>query len=473
MVAITWADGTAQRTIEAQVRVRREGQWSPWHRLAYEPTEGPAPTEESVVRDGTAPLWVGASDGVRARLLGGEGSTPRDIKVVMIDPGVSPYDQALAANNQRYADSEHLAATGRSGGAKRQFIPMPRVVTRKQWGADPALLDWCSPPRYGTTAKAVFVHHTAGSNSYSEADAPAIVRSVLAYHTQAQGWCDIGYNYLVDRFGNVYEGRRGGMRRPVRGAHSGDYNVNSVGVSLMGKFSTEPTTRAMRHALIRLTAWRLGSSYHRAHRRVQIYGQGFATISGHRDAMSTDCPGSYAYNWLPRLRNRVAARMGDFRTPIYHKWASLRAEGTDLGPAFVGEQWQGPGRFTIFARGRVYWSRPTGAHELHGPIQYRFRRYGGVTSPLGFPVTDVGSSDVAGVLRAGFVGGRIYYSSQTGARPILGVILDRYIKTGGPGGRLGLPTSAAYQTNQGRRQNFQSGTIAWIAAEQRTVVTYF
>jgi hypothetical protein len=471
MVAITWAHDTAQRDLEGQVRVRRGGQWSPWQSLAFEPTEGPAATEESSVRDGTAPLWVGASDGVRARLISSAGATPRDVKVVMIDPGVSAYDQALAGNNQRYASGEQRDAGQARGGARR-FIPMPRIVTRKQWGADPALLDNCSPPRYGTTAKAVFVHHTAGSNSYSEADAPAIVRSVLAYHTQAQGWCDIGYNFLVDRFGNVYEGRRGGMRRPVRGAHSGDYNVNSVGVSLMGKFSAQPTTRPMRHALVRLAAWRLGSSYHRAHRRVQIYGRGFATISGHRDAMSTDCPGGYVYNWLPRLRNRVADRMGDFRTPIYHKWAALRADGRDLGEAYVGEQWQGPGRFTVFQHGRVYWNRRTGAHELHGPIAYRFKRYGGVTSPLGFPVTDVGKSDVAGVERAGFVGGRIYWSDRTGARPILGVILDRYIKTGGPGGRLGLPTSPAYQTKQGRRQNFEHGTIAWISAKKRTVVTF-
>jgi uncharacterized protein with LGFP repeats len=97
------------------------------------------------------------------------------------------------------------------------------VISRREWGADPRLGDECFEPVYGSSVRAVVLHHTVNSNDYSRSDAPAIVRSILAYHTQGQGWCDIGYNFLVDRFGRIYQGRRGGVRLPVRGAHAGDY----------------------------------------------------------------------------------------------------------------------------------------------------------------------------------------------------------------------------------------------------------
>src|SRR5262249_58362955 len=101
------------------------------------------------------------------------------------------------------------------------------------------------------------VHHTAGSNSYTRTQAAAIVRGIELYHVKGNGWNDIGYNFLVDRFGTIYEGRGGGVERNVIGAHSLGFNTGTVGVALIGNFQYTTPPKAMRDALVKLLAWRL------------------------------------------------------------------------------------------------------------------------------------------------------------------------------------------------------------------------
>ena len=466
LVAVTWMHASAPADMTVEVKVRRGGDWSSWQHLEFDPSEAPGSGEDSLVRDGTAPLWVGGADGIQARALSPSGLRPEGLRVVAIDPGSSPSDRAATSGTTTAASSG--AASAAAGG----LAPMPSIVSRRQWGADPSLGDACWPPRYGSTVKAVFVHHTVGSNSYSRADGPAVVRGIHAYHTQAMHWCDIGYNFLVDRYGTIYQGRRGGIQKPVRGSHAGEYNVTSIGVSLMGDFSSQPTTKAMRAGLVKLVAWRLAAYYRSAHSSGIVNGQRFARISGHRDAMATACPGQTVYDWLPALRNRVERRMGDARTPIHDKWRSLLQDGARLGAVFIGERPHADGRVTTFGRGRIYWSKSTGAHALTGAILERFRRLGGTASRLGFPDSDVRAAGRPGSERARFEGGSIYWSPRTGARPVVGAILARFLRTGGAGGRLGLPTSSEYVVRDGRRQNFRHGTITWLAASGRTYVTY-
>ncbi|HLL08898.1 MAG TPA: N-acetylmuramoyl-L-alanine amidase [Nocardioidaceae bacterium] len=464
LVAMTWAHASAPAAMTFEVKVRHGADWSSWQQLEFDSSEGPGVGEDGSLRDGTALLWVGDANGVQARALSRDGSTPKSLRVVVIDPGSSPVDQVAADDAAADTALTYSAAAG-------ALPAMPSIVSRRQWGADGSIVDGCWQ-QYGSTVKAVFVHHTVGSNSYSRADGPAIVRGIQAYHTQARGWCDIGYNFLVDRYGTVYQGRRGGILKPVHGAHAGDYNSNSVGISLMGDFSTQPTTKAMRHGLVQLVAWRLGAYYRSAHSWATLNDQRFARISGHRDAMATACPGQTVYDWIPALRDRVARQIGDVRTPIHAKWRSLREQGARLGSVFVGERAVGDGRVTTFGRGRIYWSSSTGAHVLTGAILQRFQRLGGVASRLGFPDSDVRDASVVGSRRARFDGGAIYWSPRTGARPLFGAILARYLRTGGAGGGLGLPTSSEYVVSDGRRQNFQHGTITWIASSGRTYVTY-
>ena len=192
---------------------------------------------------------------------------------------------------------------------------MPPIVTRAQWHADEDIVR--AAPRYARTLKLAIVHHTAGTNTYSPAQAAAIVRGIEAYHVLGNGWNDIGYNFLIDRYGTIYEGRGGGIARNVIGAHAEGFNTGTVGVALIGNFTHAAPTKPMLDALVKLLAWRLdvahvdplskvvytsGGNYKfRAGRTVTL-----RAISGHRDTGPTECPGNVAYRLLPAIARRVA-----------------------------------------------------------------------------------------------------------------------------------------------------------------------
>jgi uncharacterized protein with LGFP repeats len=474
LVAVTWDHGSAARGTRIEVRTGRSGRWTAWQHLDAVPSEGPAAREDSSVRDGTEPLWVDQADGVDVRVIvPAAAKAPAGLEVAAIDPGVSSTDQAIATDPQSLAAGEVPARSpaARAAGHGAKITPKPRIISREEWGADPSLGDACWAPKFGRSIKMVFIHHTAGSNTYRESDSAAIVRSIYAYHTSARGWCDIGYNFLVDKYGNVFEGRRGGERRPVRGAHSGDYNVNTAGISLMGNFEDAAPTAAMKNSLVRLVAWRLATSYVPAEGTTGIAGKRFNRISGHRDAMQTACPGQVVYDWLPRLRARVAAKMGNYDTPIYKEWQSEGGLGGTLRAPFIGERWVTGGRLTVFDRGRIYWSKRFGAHELHGALLDKYRRLGGIRSRLGYPRSDVVATRKPGGAVAAFDSGRII-SSGRGSHQIYGLILVRYHKEHGIRGKLGFPVADPHRVTGGLAQRFQKGTITWDTSAGTTTVEY-
>ena len=117
----------------------------------------------------------------------------------------------------------------------------PKVVSRSKWGADESIR--CSSPDYDEFVSGATVHHTAGNNAYTKAEAPGIVRAIYTYHASTLHWCDVGYNALVDKFGTIYEGRAGGLDKPVEGAHAGGFNMNTVGIAMMGNYDKVAPTR--------------------------------------------------------------------------------------------------------------------------------------------------------------------------------------------------------------------------------------
>ena len=174
----------------------------------------------------------------------------------------------------------------------------PVIVTRAEWGADESLRS--GSPSYAPV-KVAFVHHTASGNVYAQADAPGIVRAIYAYHTKTLHWSDIGYNFLIDRYGTIYEGRYGGIARGVIGAQVGGFNTGSTGVSVLGTFIDEAPPAETVAALERLLAWKLavhgldpagtstltcGADGQVRERRAVT----FPVIAGHRQANSTECP---------------------------------------------------------------------------------------------------------------------------------------------------------------------------------------
>ena len=198
-------------------------------------------------------------------------------------------------------------------------IGQPRIIGRAEWGASaPA----CSGG-YGSATLAASIHHTASSNSYSAGDVPGILRGFLAYHMTPEaaggrGWCDIGYNFLVDKFGNIYEGRAGGIDMPVLGVHTAGFNSRVIGVSAIGNYQEAVPTVAMAEAISQVIAWKFAQHGILANSAVTLVSGGgaskfpegtavsFNTIFGHRDAQLTSCPGQYLYNIFGDIRNRVA-----------------------------------------------------------------------------------------------------------------------------------------------------------------------
>ena len=192
----------------------------------------------------------------------------------------------------------------------------PALVARSAWHADEEIVR--ARPVIASHLRLAIVHHTAGSNDYTRAQSAAIVRGIELYHVLGNGWNDIGYNFLVDRFGTVYEGRGGGIDQNVVGAHAQGFNVGTIGVALIGNFQSAAPTTAQSDALVRLLAWRLDVAHVDPGSRV-LYTSGgnfkfragrlvtLRAISGHRDTGPTECPGARAYALLPELTRRVAA----------------------------------------------------------------------------------------------------------------------------------------------------------------------
>src|SRR5262249_24801166 len=131
----------------------------------------------------------------------------------------------------------------------------PPIVSRAMWGADESIVR--NKPRIAPAVHFPVVHHTAGTNAYTPAQSAAIVRGIEVYHVKGNGWDDIGYNFLVDRFGQVFEGRAGGITKNVVGAHAQGFNRGSVGVSVIGSYSRRAPSAVAQQALVSLLAWRL------------------------------------------------------------------------------------------------------------------------------------------------------------------------------------------------------------------------
>lgn len=234
-------------------------------------------------------MWTGASDAFQVRRTG-------DVRGLRAYPVLSRV-RAAAVRGLSQAGS-------------------PAIVSRRGWFANEEIVR--AAPRYATSLKLAVVHHTASTNTYSRAQAAAIVRGIELYHVKVNGWNDIGYNFLVDRFGTIYEGRAGGIDRNVIGAHSAGFNSGTVGVALVGSFQHTPLPQAMRQALVRLLAWRLDVA-HVDPRSTVVYTSGgnfkfragrlvtLRAISGHRDTGPTECPGSRVYALLPAVAGQVAS----------------------------------------------------------------------------------------------------------------------------------------------------------------------
>ncbi|AIT62014.1 N-acetylmuramoyl-L-alanine amidase [Corynebacterium doosanense] len=233
-----------------------------------------------------------------------------NIEAVLIDPSL---DAGLNEGNIE------LAATTDG---------MPKVISRAGWGANQRL----SNTYYNAPVKAVTIHHTAGSNNYSEAESAALVRGIQTYHGSTLGWGDVGYNAMVDKYGNIYEGRAGGLDKAVQGAHVGGFNSNTWGISVLGNYETAQPADASVRAVGQLAGWKaavsgfnptgttyLASDFNYNGNKYGV-GQGtnFPTINAHRDFQYNSCPGGNLYAKMSSIRSIASERYNSIKngTPI-------------------------------------------------------------------------------------------------------------------------------------------------------------
>ncbi len=360
LLGVVWDDAGAALHGRVQVRTRaaRTGTWTGWQDVQTHNDDAPdldaAERHDSDVRGSTAPLWVGDSDAVQLRITPqtrnrAPVAVPRGLRLELVDPGSAPPARrsmqgpptplgpdataASAANAglapvgateipalDRAASQADIAAAGGGRPAGPTYVgPRPRIVTRAGWGANEKLRE--KSFLYTHAVRAAFVHHSGSGNNYTCAQAPKLIRAMYRFHVKSNHWRDIGYNFLIDKCGTVYEGRAGGVAKPVMGAHTLGFNNDSTGIAVLGTYTdTEPPKPAV-DAVAHLTAWKLGLSHADPRATTQMVSTGgnrypkgtkvpLHVISGHRDGFTTDCPGNHLYNKLAATRLAAAQLQG-------------------------------------------------------------------------------------------------------------------------------------------------------------------
>ena len=307
---------------EPEVRIRtldRDGQWSAWVDVELmDPYDGPDPeSAEAGQSDGddgwwSDAIWAGESTHVQLEIAGAD---PDSIDVTFTDTaGLSETaTQRLTRWFRSLQPAQQAEASTVPAGA-------PDIKTRADWGANE---NWRSGTPTEREVKHGVLHHTATKNDYTREEAPQQIRNMYHWHTVGNnGWNDLGYNFVIDRFGTIWEGRYGGVEKGIQGAHAGGWNSGSFGVALMGNFnSATPQVEAL-ESIADLFAWKyaIHGLDPDPDARVWQNNASIRTLEGHRnvrsqyiewstsDSFRTDCPGERLHWQTSTLRNSIAER---------------------------------------------------------------------------------------------------------------------------------------------------------------------
>ena len=339
------------------------GEWTDWTAVEYVdrfdgPDEGSAEAGGADAPDWVSePIWVGEATHLQIDVVG---ATLEDVEANVVDT------MGLSETVFRRA-ARHVGSLGTP--PAEASVSQPTIVDRRGWGADES---WRKGSPSYREPEAAVLHHTATSNSYTSAQAAGQVRNMYHWHTQGNGWNDLGYNFVVDRFGTIYEGRAGGITQGVIGAHAGGWNTGTVGVAIMGNHNTAAVSSAAFNAAAEVLAWKFGlhGIDPNPASRVTMNGYDIRRLESHRnvrgsyrsDVGGTDCPGSWLYPRMNELRDLVNAK-------------SATNAGPTVAPGSwvpIAGDWNGDGRTTAgwFREGtwRLRNSNSTGTES----VRFRF-----------------------------------------------------------------------------------------------------
>lgn len=359
MFAVTWE---GKRDVHSFVRSKQEdGSWSEWFDMdAMNYGDGKNGTELIYVGDtndvqvsmANVDLVTGSNLDDDAELLEKAAGAADANRAAPLPYNVGDIAPVADENNTDRTTVSDLDAVFMDGNAQEgQAIEptattdgMPKVVSRSGWGADESKR--CQQPTYDDGIKAMTLHHTAGSNNYTPAQAAAQVRAAYEYHAQNLGWCDIGYNVLVDKFGTIYEGRYGGLDKAVQGAHVGGFNSHNWGISMIGNYEIAEPSQKMLNSVAEIAGWKAAISGIDTTGTATLTSGGFggskyaagtqATVpafSGHNDFHYTQCPGSHTVQHWKEIRDNTKQKYNAVKAG-----GSAAAMNWDKKPSISGDQ---------------------------------------------------------------------------------------------------------------------------------------
>ncbi|MDT9591894.1 N-acetylmuramoyl-L-alanine amidase [Nocardioides zeae] len=290
-----------------RLRARTAEGWGPWSVLGavgdgpdLDSAEGASARSATAGRTASDLSWTGLSDQVEVE-VGASGA--REAQLVLLDPG--------------FLSADRSALTAAPDSTTRNVVNPPHWYTRRWWGADES---WRDPegPTYNSELLQAHVHHTVNTNYYAKGDVPGILRGIYRYHTHSLGWSDVGYNWFVDRFGRIFNGRAGSAAGKVRGAHTLGFNHNSTGIAAVGNFQNVIPPTVLLNGIASIAAWKLSHGVGRATGTVTVTSWGsdryrdgwrgnLPVVDGHRDTNQTACPGGHLYARLGYIRQKAQA----------------------------------------------------------------------------------------------------------------------------------------------------------------------
>jgi len=317
--------------VETEIRTRRAGgPWSEW-----------VDAGEGHGTQGSDPVWAGGADFFQVRTS----RRPRGLRAHFVNvTGTATRAKRVATTLRRGLTTAVASALGTQPALAQYGNGRPAIVPRSAWGADRGCPPK-EPPAYGEVRFGA-VHHTVSTNAYGPDESAGVVLAICRFHRNGNGWSDIGYNFLVDRYGRIFEGRAGGVDQAVIGAQAQGFNASSTGVAALGTFSASAPPDAQVSAIATLLAWKLPRHGAPTTGTVPVRSEGGSTsryargrtvtlqrISGHRDTGETECPGRTLYDRLGRIRELAARRQG-----ALGQAGGARLKITDVTPAV----WDGP-----------------------------------------------------------------------------------------------------------------------------------
>ena len=266
------------------------------------------------------PVYFGGADQIQVRARGWRPSgTLHYVNV----SGTTTEAQSLLTRAREAINAGLISAANLIEPAAEATPVRPPMVSRAEWGADLAK-GGCQPrerPSYGTV-KAAVVHHTVSAVDYTPAEAPQIVLGICRYHRNANGWNDIGYQALIDRFGTVYVGRAGGIRKAVIGAQAQGFNAQTTAVASIGTHTKLPLSTVAYNSFVDYLAWRLTAAGIGASGKTTLISAGgelsrypkgrrvkLNRVFGHGTVGLTACPGLALNAEIPQMRHDVQAKI--------------------------------------------------------------------------------------------------------------------------------------------------------------------